>query len=180
MLSTFLLRQSLANGPLGFVEQVDSLHSLDAISLQKILMAYYRILQANRRLPRVLNWPLSPLSRLVWESHPDTGVRLLAVRCYALQARMMEGERVKLEKEVVGEMSEVECPIAYGSLPNLQQRTIDGWILPVVEKERVVDSRNALLSPQNYYTQNGDSIEPIHPAELRCVPINHAGLHLTY
>ena len=160
-------RQSLARGPLAFIEQVDSLHSLDATSLQRILLAYYRILQANRQLPRVLNWPTAPLSRLIWECHPDTGVRLLAVRCYALQARMMEGERVKLEKEAVGEISEVECPMAYGSFPDQQRRTIDGWTLPVLEKQRVVDARNALLSSQNYCTQHGDSIEPIHPAELR-------------
>lgn len=82
---------------------------------------------------------------------------------------MMEGERVKLEKEVVGEVSEVECPITYGCLSDGTRRTIDGWILPVVEKERVIDARNERLSIQNYYTPHGDSIEPIHPAELRSV-----------
>lgn len=81
----------------------------------------------------------------------------------------MEGERVKLEKEVVGEVSEVDCPITYGCLSDGTRRMIDGWILSAVEKERVIDARNMHLSPQNYYTPHGDSIEPIHPAELRSV-----------
>lgn len=82
---------------------------------------------------------------------------------------MIEAERVKLEKEVIGEVAEVDCPVLYSSLPDGTRRTIDGWILPVVEKKRVIEARNALLEPQNYYTQHGDSIEPIHPAELRYV-----------
>ena len=81
----------------------------------------------------------------------------------------MEAERVKLEQKVVGDMASVECRIHYGCLPDGTSREIDGWLLPVIEKERVVAARNALLSPQKYYTYPGDSIEPIHPAELRCV-----------
>jgi midasin len=156
---------------LAFVEQIESggsLSSISSASLHRILLAYYRILQANRELPRILNWPLSPLSRLAWDPHPDTGVRFLAVRCYALQARMMEVERVKMEKIVIGDVREIDCPVLYGILPDGTSRVVDGWILPIIEKTRVVEARNGLLMPQNYYTHDGDSIEPIHPAELRC------------
>lgn len=180
ILSAFLHRPSLSGGPLAFVEQADSLDSLNATFLHRILLAYYRILQANSQLPHTLQWSLSPLARLVWEGYPDPGVRFLAVRCYALQARMIEAERVKLEKTVLGSPETVECPILYDTLPDGTRRTLDGWILPVVERTRVVEARNALLTPQNYYTQHGDSTEPIHPAELRCVARIYPGSDAQY
>ena len=141
--------------------------TLQAASLHRILLAYYRMLEANRELPRMLNWPLAPLARLVWEGHSDAGVRFLAVRCYALQARMMESERVHMEKTVLGEVAQADCPVTYGVLPDGTIKTIDGWILPLVERTRVVEARNTLSPSQNYYTHQNDSIEPIHPAELR-------------
>lgn len=149
------------------MEQANSLGSLDSTPLQRVLLAYFRILQANPQLPRILNWQLSALAKLAWEGYPDPGVRFLAVRCYALQARMIEAERVKMEKAVIGEVGEVDCPVAYDVLPDGTRRAVDGWILPIVERTRVVEARNALLAPQNYYTSPGDLTEPIHPAELR-------------
>lgn len=143
--------------------------SLNATSLHRILLAYYRILQSNRELPRVLKWSLSALAKLIWDGYPDTGVRFLAVRCYALQARMIEAERVKLEKTVVGEAETVDCPVLYHVSPDGSRRALDGWILPVVERTRVVEARNTLLTFQNYYKHSDDSTEPIHPAELRYV-----------
>lgn len=169
VLSAFLRGPRLVRGPLAFVEQADAVQALPAASLHRILLAYYRILHANRELPRVLNWPLSPLARLIWEAHPDAGVRFLAIRCYALQARMIEAERVKMEKQVIGEVESADCPVTYDAHIDGSRRVVDGWVLPVLEKTRVIDGRNALLAPQNYYTNDGDSIEPIHPAELRCV-----------
>ena len=139
--------------------------------MHRILLAYYRILQANRPLPRLLDWPLAPLSQLIWSPHPDNGVRFLAIRCYALQVGMSEGERVKIEKEVLGDVSKVDCPIAYGVSEDGTTRIVDGWVLPVVELERVTHARDALLDPQEYFFPDDDSREPIHPAELRCVPI---------
>lgn len=82
---------------------------------------------------------------------------------------MNEAERVKMENAVVGEVDAVDCPIAYDETPDGTRRTLDGWILPVVEKTRIVEARNALLTPQNYYTNQEAAIEPIHPAELRYV-----------
>ncbi|KIP09693.1 hypothetical protein PHLGIDRAFT_86293 [Phlebiopsis gigantea 11061_1 CR5-6] len=137
ILSTFFRRPSLSRGPLAFVEDVRLFHEADPRTLHRILLAYYRILQANRQLPRALGWPLNPLSRIIWSSYPDTGVVLLAIRCYALQARMMEAERIKVEQKAVGDMANVECRIHYGCFPNGASREIDGWILPEIEKERL-------------------------------------------
>ncbi|KAI0715618.1 hypothetical protein C8T65DRAFT_828609 [Cerioporus squamosus] len=153
-------------GPLcAFIHGIFS--SVDVPTLHRILLAYYRILQANRTLPRLLGWPLAPLSQLIWSPHPDNGVRFLAIRCYALQVGMMEGERVKVEKEVLGEVSEVDCPIAYGVNPDGTMHTVDGWILPAIELDRITRARDALLLPIDLFIPDGDdSHEPIHPAEL--------------
>ena len=110
-----LLRTStLSKGPLSLLAPTQSPTRLEVLTLQRVLVAYYRILHANRVLPRTLRWSLRPLSQLIWVPYPDNGVRLLAIRCYAMQAGMAEGERVKMEKEALGEVSEVNCPITLG------------------------------------------------------------------
>ncbi|RPD62626.1 midasin [Lentinus tigrinus ALCF2SS1-7] len=150
--------------------------SVDAPTLHRTLLAYYRILQANRTLPRLLGWSLTPLSQLIWSPHPNNGVRSLAIRCYALQVGMAEGERVKVEKEVLGDISEVDCFITYGANQDGTARMADGWVLPVIELERVTRARDALLSPQEYFIPDDDSREPIHPAELSPMIANVHGI----
>ena len=79
---------------------------------------------------------------------------------------------MKMEKEVLGEVSTVDCPLAYGVSQDGTVRVVDGWIVPVLELERVTHARDAFLRAGDYYlSHDSDSSEPIHPAELRCVPI---------
>jgi midasin len=168
--SALLSHPYLARGPLGFLEDTPSLGSVDALKLHRVLLAYYRILHANEDLPRLRSWPLEFLSRIIWERHPDAGVRFLAIRCYALQSGMMEGERVKMEEEAVGSVETEECPVFWDAAIDGGRPVVDGWILPMKESKRIADARQALLAPQKYYTyEEGDSVEPIHPAELRSV-----------
>ncbi|KAI0081619.1 midasin [Panus rudis PR-1116 ss-1] len=165
------------NGPLDFIESVESPSSIDCLLLHRLLLAYYRILQASRTFPQSRFWSLEPLAKLIRSSHPDYGVRFLAIRCYALQSGMMEGDRVKLEQEIIGEVEKVDCPILYGSLIDGSPNYLDGWIMPLVEAQRVVDARNSHLEPQSYYSVEGaDSIEPIHPAELSPNIVNIHGI----
>lgn len=170
VLSAFLRRPDFKGGPLAFVHSLEDVPFIDSHRLHRILLAYYRILQANRELPTLLSWPLTPFSMLMWAPHPDPGVRFLAIRCYALQSGMGEAERIKTEQEVLGEVADVDCPIHYGQNVNGDPVFLDGWLLPLVDAERVLNTRQALLEPQNYYSSEDDSsIEPIHPAELRLV-----------
>ncbi|KAH8085408.1 midasin [Cristinia sonorae] len=165
--SAFLRRFDFQKGPLAFVDSPETVPTLDTQRLHTILLAYYRILRANRELPTRLSWPLKPLSLLMWAPHPDPGVRFLAIRCYALQSGMGEAERVKTEKQIIGEVAEMDCPIYYGQNIDGSPAFLDGWLLPLIDTERVVKTRQALLEPQDYYTsEDGSSIEPIHPAEL--------------
>ncbi|OBZ68834.1 Midasin [Grifola frondosa] len=174
LLALFVSRPGYELGPLAFVCTCP-VPSLDRIRLHCLLLAYYRLLEANRILSRTLSWPLAPLSKLIWTPHPDPGVRLLAIRCYALHAGMMETERVKMEKEAIGDVSEVDCPISYSVDRDGCRQEVDGWLLPVIEAKRVVDSRNALLDPQEYF---GTDEEPIQPSELSPLIANVHGILL--
>ena len=142
-----------------------------------MLLAYYRILVANPDLPSWLDWPLEPLSRLFWTPHPDPGVRYLAIRCYALQSGMSELEREKLENTLVGPMATAECPLEFvddcGRII-----TIDGWLLPVIEMQRIYDARSAIATDaRDFYM--GQSDKSIQPFDLRCVLLVHFNFSLT-
>ncbi|OCH90921.1 midasin [Obba rivulosa] len=179
VLSALLRRHKYSDGPLHYVVNAENIASLDRWRLHRSLLAYYRILQANRDLPRVLCWPLSPLSKLIWDAHPDNGVRFLAIRCYALQTGMIEGERVKIEKEVVGDVEEVDCTIFYGMQLDGTHVEADGWIMPALEVKRVTTARNAHLEALDFYEgDEGETLETIHPTELSPWIVNIHGVLL--
>ncbi|KAH9851719.1 midasin [Lenzites betulinus] len=170
-----LLQQpELAYGPLGLLSS-STAQELDSRLLQRVLLVYYRLLQANRALPRTLEWPLSSLSQLIASHHPDKAVLLLAVRCYALQTGMLEVERVKVEHRVVGDIRTVDCPTYFSVDIDETVRAVDGWILPVLEAERISSARNALYDAHDFYTYD-DSSELIHPAELSPLIVNIHGV----
>ncbi|KZT09211.1 midasin [Laetiporus sulphureus 93-53] len=175
--SVFLRHPGREGGPLAFVMRNDNVQHIGSLFLHRRLLGYYRILQANREVPRILLWSLSPLSKLIWAPHPDNGVRFLSIRCYALQSGMMEGERMKMEKKLVGDVAKVDSPIAYGANVDGSPVHMDGWILPGMEANRITNARNAHLKPQNYFSFEGnDSREPIHPAELSPLVVNVHGV----
>ncbi|CCL98515.1 uncharacterized protein FIBRA_00514 [Fibroporia radiculosa] len=175
--ASFVRRPALKHGPLAFVTQITDAAKVDALLLQRILLSYYRVLQANRRLPESLLWSLTPLAQLVWAPYADNGVRFLAVRCYALQSGMMEGERVKMEKEVIGDVAEVDCPIDYDANMDGSRNQVDGWLIPLMELDRISDARNAQSQPQDYFlSDSNNSNEPIHPAELSPLTANVHGI----
>jgi midasin len=149
-------------GPFAFVTTCESVESIEASLLHRLLLAYYRILQANRPLPHSLYWPLTPLSKLFLTPHPDTGVRLLAIRCYALQSGMGEVDREKLEKQVLGETCGIDCQVECGQDIDGTIKEFDGWLLPVLEIKRITDARNALITDlQDFYSvEDGPSVTP--------------------
>jgi len=101
--------------------------------------------------------------------HPDTGVRLLSIRCYALQTGMGEGEREILEKDILGNICDVDCQIEYGQDLFEGDKNIDGWVLPAFETKRIVDARNAIVSAaHDYYgVDPNDANLPIPQSDLR-------------
>ncbi|KAI3616178.1 midasin nuclear aaa atpase [Moniliophthora roreri] len=144
----FLKRPRFSNGPLHNV--VESTDLVDESRIHRLLLAYWRILSANRQLPDQLFWSLSPLYKLASSKERSTGTRLLAIRCYAFQSGMGEAEREKWEHEAVGKDSEVDCPVDYGVNEGVQVM-MDGWLLPVVEYKRVREARNAMVTEDHGY-----------------------------
>ncbi|KAI0631943.1 midasin [Trametes polyzona] len=174
VLSALLQQPDLKHGPLNNANS--PFEGVDATLLHRVLLAYYRLLQANRTLPRLLGWSLTPLSQLM-SLHPDCGVRLLAIRCYSLHAGMLEAERVKLEQKYIGDVREVDCPVTYSMSEDGSQRMVDGWVLPALEAERISHARDALFDAADFYSsEENDSSEPIHPAELSPMVVNVHGV----
>jgi midasin len=171
ILSQLLRKPGFQNGPLAFVVTSPSVEDIDRLRLHRLLLAYYRILQANRELSHNLLWPLTPLSVLFWTPYPDPGVRLLAIRCYAMQSGMGEAEREKLETEILGKICRINCQIEYGQKIDGSSEEMDGWIMPALELKRIIDARNAILSDaQNcFILEEGDDNQPIDPSDLRQV-----------
>ncbi|KAF8635894.1 hypothetical protein AX15_000074 [Amanita polypyramis BW_CC] len=180
VLDRILRKPRFRNGPLGFFNaeaEVDTPH------LHSLLVAYFRILQANQDIPEMFSWPLMPLSSIIWSEKTDNATKLLAIRCYAVQSTMGEAERENLEREVLrGEPFEPECPLEYGKNLKGEECVVDGWMLPVIERERVQKWRNDILgaiSQEGYYTlEDGDVREWIDESDLSPFVVNIYGVLL--
>ena len=163
--SVFLREFVPESGPLSAIP----LDTVPPSRLHRILLAYYRILMANPELPNWFNWPLEPLSRLLWAPHPDLGVRYLAIRCYAMQSGMCEAEREKLENILIGSMAHTECLLEIGQDLHGNPNVVDGWLLPVIEKQRIHDLLDSIASDTRDFSM-GQGDNYIRPSDLRCVP----------
>jgi midasin len=161
------------NGPLSFITGALSPISIDTLRLEQLLLAYYRILQANRELPRTLLWTLAPLSNLIHTPHLSNGVLLLGIRCYSLQSGMGEEERCSLEREILGEPCGIDCNLNYGQNVDGSEKEVDGWLLPVLEMRRVQQERELIVSEQlDFYSrEDGNDTFLMETTDLRLAPI---------
>lgn len=151
-----LLKNFYSDGILSAIPATFTSNPTNTFQLHQLVLAYYRLLQANRELPCHLGWSLAPLSKIIWTSNFDSGLRLLSIRCYALQSGMGEEERCNLEREILGEPCGVECPFYYGQDPNGLDVKVDGWILPVVELKRIQQEREDIITnAAEYFLQEG-------------------------
>ncbi|TDL22264.1 P-loop containing nucleoside triphosphate hydrolase protein [Rickenella mellea] len=171
----FLRHQHFTNGILPNVLTTPSFE--DVSLLHRVLLAYYRILRANRFFPYDLYWDLSPLVTLFSTPHSDRGVCWLAIRCYALQSGMGDAEREKLEVQVLGEIGKDDCPVYYGQDIVQNPQTIDGWLLPVIELKRIENAREHILDSQDYYTsEESDDLFSLRQEDLSPHIVNIHGV----
>jgi len=168
ILNTFLNKTYGPSGPLNHVEEAAS--PVDRPRLHFLLLCYYRILQANRTLPKNSSWPISTLARIFTTPDVDTGSKLLAIRCYFLQSAMGEAERIKLEQRYVGDVGVVDCPTSYSVNTDGSIYVIDGWVLPAVEATRVADfwGSSAEGTP-DYYCEAEVAVGSFSESDLRLV-----------
>jgi len=143
---------------------------MDQPRLHFLLLSYYRILQANRTLPKHFSWPISTLAKVFTSPDIDTGARLLAIRCYFLQSAMGEAERIKLERRYVGDVGTIDCPISYSVNADGSTYMLDGWVLPAVEATRTADSWKASVEDvPDYYCESEGMAESFSESDLRWV-----------
>jgi midasin len=164
-----LLQQpSFSRGPLALVN-TENTPSLDPHRLQKLLVAYYRVLISNRDLPGQLSWPTTPLETLFRAPHPDPGVIFLAIRCYGLQTGMLEADRNCLETELVGDVADMEIPIIFSEHPTESSTFVEACLFAFTERERINEARELLLQGMNdYYTyEDGVATDNISEVDLR-------------
>ncbi|KAJ3798746.1 P-loop containing nucleoside triphosphate hydrolase protein [Lentinula aff. detonsa] len=167
ILHRILQNPSLAQGPLQLLSDIS--HP-DVKRVHQILLAYYRILQANRELPYQFYWPLTPLREIISDNRSDAA-------CYALQSEMGETERKKWEEATLGELYTLDCPLGYGDALDGSQVTIDGWLMPILELERVRSARNAIVTEsQDFYSSDTGNAQPIKASELCPLVVNLHGI----
>ncbi|KAI6030422.1 midasin [Pisolithus orientalis] len=183
VLSAFLRRPHLDRGPLAFIESdLLSIPALNTSRLWRLLLAYYRLLHANRLLPSELSWPASALSALFISPtpHPDSAVRYLAIRCYALHTGMGEVERSKLEREVFGEeveKGEGEFGMAYDPSGSGKEVVVDARVMPVLEMKRIHEVRNAMMIQSDFYvTEERNISQRISESDLSPWVVNVHGI----
>ena len=167
-MNAFLNKTYGPSGPLDYIE--DQISSVDLPRLHFLLLSYYRILQANRTLPKHSSWPISTLAKIFTAPEIDTGARLLAIRCYFLQSGMGEAERVKLEQRYVGDVGTVDCPISYSVNIDGSIYALDGWLLPAAEATRIADFwKSSAEDVPDYYCETEGVAESFSENDLRWV-----------
>ncbi|KAG6810904.1 hypothetical protein H0H92_009865 [Tricholoma furcatifolium] len=174
-----ILNTTFSEGLLGSINSLPSPLLAEVPRLHRLLLAQYRLLRANRELPQLLVWSSYHLSKLIWTPQLDNGVRLLAIRCYAMQCGMAEAEREVMEREVLGEPFGVDCPIEYGSNLDATGNEVDGWIMPVLELQRIKEMREQIAYvDQNYYSDVEGPLTPIQLSDLSKQLVNLHGVFL--
>ncbi|CAE6347638.1 unnamed protein product [Rhizoctonia solani] len=157
ILAAYLRRTSLSHGLLGFLIEPNLIISeVPTLHLQRILIAYYRLLSADPGTPTRLGWSATLLQILfrpvpgVSSAHPNHAIRWLALRCFGLQTRLSEITRSQLETEFVSVhgADSIELHVGYeldsiGTLPP-KEITMDARVFPLTEIRRIQTKREQL------------------------------------
>lgn len=194
ILLAYLRRESLANGPLAFTTQPGiALSGVPATHLQRILLAYYRLLMADSDTPTRLGWSASLLQsiyRPASTAHPDGAVRWLALRCLGLQTRLPETTRERLEVEFVGSYATTPFDLCIGQelysdpltdseVLKIKDVLVDAWIFPAADLRRVQAKREELATQSGHrFFQPPNSIVRVTQDDLSARVTNVAGILL--
>lgn len=72
---------------------------------------------------------------------------------------MGEAQRNDIERDVLGEICGIECLLYYADVDNTPEY-VDGWIMPVIEIQRIKDARMSIATSSQSYFANMASIQP--------------------
>ncbi|KAG5638685.1 hypothetical protein H0H81_011065 [Sphagnurus paluster] len=97
-----------------------------------------------------------------------------------MQSGMGESEREVMEKEVLGEPYGGDCEMDYGENIDGSRKVLDGWIMPIIEIQRVKEWREKILQEgHDYFTvEQGEQAPTIQPSELSPHVVNIHGVFL--
>ncbi|KAI5117001.1 hypothetical protein M0805_002669 [Coniferiporia weirii] len=87
----------------------------------------------------------------------DRGIRWLAIRCYALQSNMSDRKRENMERNILGEIGLEDCLLDYGEDVSGVTKKVDGWMLPLLEVQRIQDYRDRILNASDFAFVNNKS-----------------------
>jgi midasin len=87
-----------------------------------------------------------------------------------MQSGMGEAEREKLENAFIGSIAHAECPLEFGMNLHGTVSIIDGWLLPVIEAQRIHDWRNAIAADAQDSSME-EVIDSIAPSDLRYISL---------
>ena len=161
----FLKISPFISSPLSGLSHQDLLNA-EAYRLHDLLIAYNRLLVADRSIASRNSWPLDVL-HLLRLQHSDAGVRLLAVQALSKQRDWSETKRMQIERESVGPIDEFDAPIAFGwdvrRLDNgnfeVSRKIADGWLFPLLDAERLKDCE--CTAGENRMSLTSDSISDL-------------------
>ena len=152
------------HGPFAFVLS-SVVIELPARPLQRLLVAYHRLLCVDESFPSRNGWPLTPLARLVHTPHPDPGVRVLAILCYSIQAGHPETMLEKAYWEYLGEPGGIDAPVEVGDAlvgDAVVPVNADGWVIRFIEEKRRCEKRAAFANAQDYYISENSQAQITH------------------
>ncbi|CAE6520032.1 unnamed protein product [Rhizoctonia solani] len=197
ILAAYLRRTSLSHGPLGFIAEPGlAMSEVPTLHLQRILIAYYRLLAADPGAPAHLGWSAALLQALfrpvpgISSPHPDHAVRWLALRCFGIQTQLTEITRVKLETEFVGVdgLDLIELHTGYElkldqadntGVPVPNEAIVDARVFPVTEITRIQTKREQLAhQPIDLFFPSHELTAQILDSDLSHWIINVSGVLL--
>ncbi|WVW78385.1 hypothetical protein I302_100339 [Kwoniella bestiolae CBS 10118] len=148
LIYTFILKSPFRSSPISTIPLAD-LQTTPIERLHSLLLSQLRLLTADPRIAARNDWPLVPLHALRME-HPDRGVRLLAIQILAIQRGWSEEKRIDMEKQWVGEVGKVEAGVNVSKIEKLpgggyevRKLVLDGWMLPILEAQRIQSARQS-------------------------------------
>ncbi|WWC86817.1 uncharacterized protein L201_001696 [Kwoniella dendrophila CBS 6074] len=148
LITAFVLKSPFHLSPISILSGED-FRTTPVERLHSLLLSQLRLMIADPDIAQRHDWPIAPLRALRTE-HPDSGIRYLAIQILAKQRKWSEQKRISMERECIGEVDKVDVNIAYGSevilLPGgghqVRKVIVDGWILPILEAQRIARDRH--------------------------------------
>ncbi|ORY30348.1 hypothetical protein BCR39DRAFT_598381 [Naematelia encephala] len=169
-ISVWIAQSPFHSSPLILVSELE-LASIPPYRLHRLLLAYWRILLADPFFGTRHAWQLDSL-HLLRRQHPDLGVRLLSIQLLSRLRGWSESKRSDMEKLWVGDMEIVDAQIFAGKqlvitsngMCEEQDVIVDGWMLPVVEDNRVKRLLHAL--DEESFRRSTKSPSLLNPSDM--------------